>query len=305
MNVEDLLISYPRSIPNPNVSVNLSTRVVSIGQATGGKPTHYGNVTPFVLPGSSIAGQRSTTLWNAPPGIPDGISLFPSIPLPLRSTDFFGRFAPVMAAILGRGTGSPTPPSGDVITVNAASLRTDQAVAPGSYAAAFGNYPVPPDTVAVGTVTATPLFSSQTQVNFVVPDSTATGTTVISMLSGGKTVASGTFTVSRTGPGIFVIEPPNPAQPGAILNQDGTVNTSSNPAAPGSIVQIFATGYGGQPVATYFAERPAETLFSGSQSEFPGLWQINARVPSNVTGQVSLFLLSDLQASNGVTLWIK
>ena len=68
MNAEDLLTSYPRSIPNPNVAVDLSARVVSIGQPTGGKPTHYGNVAALILPGSSIAGQRSTTLWKAPPG---------------------------------------------------------------------------------------------------------------------------------------------------------------------------------------------------------------------------------------------
>jgi uncharacterized protein (TIGR03437 family) len=305
MNAEDLLTSYPRSIPNPNVSVDLSTRVVSIGQPTGGKPTHYGKVAALVLPGSGIAGQCSTTLWNAPPRIPDAISLYPSIPVTLRSIDYFGRFDPVMAVVLGRGTGSPTSPSGDVITVNGASLRTDQAVAPGSYAAAFGMFSVPPDTVAVGTATTTPLFSSHAQVNFVLPGLTPAGTTMVSLLSGGQSVASGTFTVSRTGPGIFVIEPASPAQPGAILNQDGTLNTSSNPAAPGSIVQIFATGYGGQPVTAYFAERQAETLFSGSQSEFPGLWQINARVPLSVTGQVSLFVVSDLQASNGVTLWVK
>jgi uncharacterized protein (TIGR03437 family) len=142
-------------------------------------------------------------------------------------------------------------------------------------------------------------------VNFVVPDSTPTGTTSINMLSGGQAVASGTFTVSRTGPGIFVIEPANLAQPGAILNQDGTINTSSSPAAPGTIVQIFGTGYGGQPVSTYFAERPGETIFSGAQKEFPGMWQVNARVPPGVTGQVSVFLLSDRQASNGVTLWVQ
>jgi uncharacterized protein (TIGR03437 family) len=32
--------------------------------------------------------------------------------------------------------------------------------------------------------------------------------------------------------------------PGEILNQDNTLNTSANPAAPGSIVQMFVTGAG-------------------------------------------------------------
>ena len=305
MNAEDLLISYPRSIPNPNVTVDLSARVVSIGQPTGGKPTHYGNVTSFVLPGSGIPGQRSTTLWQSPPRIPDVNSLFPSIPVSARATDYFARFDPVMAVIFSHGSGSANAASGGVITVNAASLRTDQAVAPNSYAAAFGNFSQPPDTVVVGSALTTPLSSSTSQVNFLVPGSTPPGTAEVTMLAGGQSVASGTFTVSRTGPGIFGTEPANPAQPGAVLNQDGTVNTPLNPAAAGSIVQIFATGYGGQPVTPYFAESPAETTFSGSLDEVPGLWQINARVPSSITGQVSVFLVSDLQASNGVTVWVK
>ena len=32
--------------------------------------------------------------------------------------------------------------------------------------------------------------------------------------------------------------------PGSILNQDYSVNTASNPAAPGSVIQIYSTGAG-------------------------------------------------------------
>jgi uncharacterized protein (TIGR03437 family) len=35
---------------------------------------------------------------------------------------------------------------------------------------------------------------------------------------------------------------------GAILNQDGSVNTPSNPAKLGSVVSIYATGAGSLPV---------------------------------------------------------
>ena len=42
-------------------------------------------------------------------------------------------------------------------------------------------------------------------------------------------------------PGIFVL---NAAGQGAIINQDGTVNSAKNGAAIGSVVSIYATGQG-------------------------------------------------------------
>src|SRR5690349_20193201 len=106
------------------------------------------------------------------------------------------------------------------------------------------------------------------------------------------------LTISRSGPGIFVTQPDDLSQPGAILNQDGTRNGKANPAESGSIVQIFGTGYGGQPVQVYFAEQPAEVIFSGPLRQFAGLWQVNARIPAGLTGQVSCLFFSDALPSN-------
>ena len=304
-NAEDLLLPYPSSIPNPNTKVNLSTRVVSIGEPTGGKPSGYGNVTRFQLPASGFSGQYSTRYFNAPAGIPDRPSLDPAILVKLRSTDYFARFDPVMAVILGRGTGSPAPPSGDVITVNGASFRTDQGIAPGSYATAFGNFTTPPNEIIVGGENSKTAGGTTSQQNFIVPPSAVPGTANVMFRADGKQVAAGTVTISRSGPGIFVMQPADPSQPGAVLNQDGSLNTAANPAASGSIVQIFATGYGGQSTQVYFNEQPAELLFSGAHPLFPGLWQVNARIPSGLTGQVPLFLFSGTLASNGVTIQVR
>jgi uncharacterized protein (TIGR03437 family) len=52
-----------------------------------------------------------------------------------------------------------------------------------------------------------------------------------------------------------------------VLNQDSSVNASSNPAAAGSILQIFATGYGPlddsrqAPVQVFLGEQPANVLY--------------------------------------------
>ncbi len=56
------------------------------------------------------------------------------------------------------------------------------------------------------------------------------------------TGATGEFTVTSPGIGLFSLSA-DPSQPGAILNQDSSVNTAASPAAQGSVVQIFGTGF--------------------------------------------------------------
>lgn len=78
----------------------------------------------------------------------------PDIAVGMRSTDYFARHDPVMAAILGCWSGAPAAPSGSAIVVNGASFRVDQGVAPGSIAAVFGSFSQTPDQVLVENVAA-------------------------------------------------------------------------------------------------------------------------------------------------------
>jgi uncharacterized protein (TIGR03437 family) len=109
--------------------------------------------------------------------------------------------------------------------------------------------------------------------------------------------------------GVFSFGPNGTGQ-AAIINQDGTVNSASNPAARGSVVSIYATGGGlGNPPgvddhitsanAPVFKSSayvrldsdgscdapfyPAEVLYyGGAPDSVPGLVQINARLPLDV-----------------------
>ena len=277
-----------------------------IGEATGGRPQHFGNVAAFTLPGSGIPGQYSQEFFSAPSYLPAGAPyLEPDIAIPIRSTDYFARFDPVLAAILTRSNGVPTATSGTVTTVNGASFRIEQGIAPGSIAAAFGAFSTTPDHVFVSGTSSQILAASTSQVNFIVPETAVPGTAAISIQAGGNEIADGTATISAAGPGIFVLQSANPQQPGAIENQDYSVNTTSNPANAGSIAQIYATGYGGDalPVQVFFGDVPADVLFSGMVG--PGLWQINARVPDGLSGLAPVFVIAGGLASNAVTISIQ
>jgi uncharacterized protein (TIGR03437 family) len=289
-------------IPMPNISDVMYV----IGEPTGGKPVGFGNVDPFWLPYSQAAGQYSTVYVDQDDGvIPDLPSFNPDITVNTRSTDYFAGNDPVMAAMLARFTGAPPAPSGDVITVNGASFHADQGLAPGSFAAAFGTFPATPDQVLVGGVAGSISSASASQVNFVVPASAALGLTTVSVLAAGQTLATGQVTLTAASPGIFVLNAADPTQPGAVENQDYSVNSPQNPAARGAAISIYATGYGAG-AQVYFGDTPATVLYSAPVSGVPGLWQINVQVPSGVTaGILPLFVIAGNVASNAVTVAVK
>ena len=106
--------------------------------------------------------------------------------------------------------------------------------------------------------------------------------------------------VAATAPAIFT-QSAQGTGPGAILNQDFTVNGPANPAAPGAFVFLFATGGGvvtpaaadgrlaqgvSSTVAQVTAEvdaQPAEVLYAGGAPDLiGGVLQVNLRLPANL-----------------------
>jgi hypothetical protein len=152
-----------------NPGLGLETKLVVIGEPTGGAPSGYGEVIPFTLPNSRLTGQYSTKFFALPPYIPAGATFAPDVAVPIRSTDFFARFDPVPAAIMGRSPGGPPAPSGNAIAVNGASFRVEQGLAPGSFASVFGVFPGNADAVLVNGQAGKIETVTASQINFVLP----------------------------------------------------------------------------------------------------------------------------------------
>jgi uncharacterized protein (TIGR03437 family) len=66
-----------------------------------------------------------------------------------------------------------------------------------------------------------------------------------------------------------------------MVHLDGSRNAVDNAAARGALVMLFGTGQGvaDAPVSIYFGGYDAELLYSGAVPGYPGLWQMNIRVP--------------------------
>ncbi len=112
-----------------------------------------------------------------------------------------------------------------------------------------------------------------------------------------------------------------------VLNENGSRNSAGNPAPAGSIISLFATGYGktsppgvtGKPAQQPYAiplltasltigDAPADLLYEAEAPGLVGLLQVNARVPAIGTGKsrsVPIILkLGDQASLLNVTIWI-
>jgi len=285
---------------------------IQVGEPTGGRPAYCGGANSLTLPQSSLHVRYSTSCIPPFDGLPQGDSLYPDLPVDTRSTDYFARHDPVLAAALAHAVLRPAPPTGRAVVVNAASMRYETGIAPGSFASAFGSFPTGNLDVTVNGAAAQVVATTPSQINFLAPTNLAAGQATVEVRVQAGLVSEGRFEVTTAGPGLFVLNPADNRQAGAILNQDNAVNGSSTPAARGTVLQIFATGNGpldasnAAPVTVWIANHPAEVLYSGPAPGIPGLWQINARVPadSTINQETPVFISAEGYVSNAVTIFV-
>jgi uncharacterized protein (TIGR03437 family) len=218
-------------------------------------------------------------------------------------------------------------------TSNAASVIqavTDAAsyaprVSPGSLATIFGTglasstlnasgLPLPV-TLAGATVivsqsqvsTQAPLvYASATQINFQVPSRLVAGTAALYVTLGGGQSLIFNFTVVTASPGFFQ----STSNQAAAQNADHSANSSSKPAAEGSVITVYLTGQGpvdhpvpdGTPAVTSPLAHATSTVsatiggvaatveFLGLAPGFVGLAQANIEVPSLASGNYPMVI---------------
>ena len=170
---------------------------------------------------------------------------------------------------------------------------------------------------------------SPSQINFLVPmgqkdgDIPTSGTADFQVVkvSTGQIVAAGFAQMNVASPGIFQQNFTGTNRQALVVNQDNSLNTPSNPAPRGSVIQIWATGAGfipgapadGTPATAPTStpntpeviigicrvddqactqEPPGHVQYSGLNG-YPGVWQINVKIPQNTAPgtQVPLVVL--------------
>jgi uncharacterized protein (TIGR03437 family) len=247
--------------------------------------------------------------------------------------------------------------------VNAATFQATVPVGQGSLATLFGSGLVANQATATSSGTTWPTavldrqvvvnnqtvspiyFIGPSQINFQVPSAAPVGTQQIAvrLADTQELVAGGTLLVQAAAPGIFTSNSQGTGQ-AAVVNQDGTINSASNPASVGSTISLYGTGQGQVSPTVPDGTAAPSTLsftvavptsngttcigspnsmcvamgsgtgamfgavsFSGLAPGFIGLWQINVALPQGVTtgAAVPLAVVIDGSKSNLVTVAIR
>jgi uncharacterized protein (TIGR03118 family) len=181
-------------------------------------------------------------------------------------------------------------------------------------------------TVTFNGVSAPILYTQADQTNVIVPWG-LTGTSANVVVTSGTVTSSSTVPIAATAPGLFTS---NASGTGATitLNQDGSVNSSTNAAAAGTVVVLYVTGLGqtdppGQDgvvsspkviaeavakVTVTIGGMPAQVVYAGAApGQIAGLMQVEAVVPTGAgTGAVPVVVTAGTVSSPaGATVSLK
>jgi uncharacterized protein (TIGR03437 family) len=213
------------------------------------------------LPGTSLSvlSPDASSIRSVP--VPGGIALDSQDSVYLSGTTRGYIFFPLQGAVqskFGGGTYDATVtkldftlPQSAWITniVNAAGLRSGTPqnypvyeVAPGEIITVFGAGFDSNTRLLFDGIPAPILYVQTDQINAVVPFEVA-ATTAITLRSATQVFAEGRMDVFDAVPALFTSNASGKGQ-AAVLNQDGSVNSPSNPAPRGSIISVFMTGAG-------------------------------------------------------------
>lgn len=250
------------------------------------------------------------------------------VPTLANSVMIYGLLTPFVAP--------PVPQPSISVVASSASYAAD-AISAGQLVAIFGSGlgPVAPAGMQLDTsgnvannvggtqvlfdgIPAPLVWVSATQVNAVVPFGLAARSTQVQVQYQGQMSDTVAVPVTPSSPGIFSIDGTGTGQ-GAILNQDGSVNSPSAPAPAGSVVTLFATGAGQfsppgvdgavvtpdnlpvpkLPVSVQIGGIGATVIYAGgAPGVVEGVLQVNVQVPTGVpSGAVPIVLVVGNAAS--------
>jgi uncharacterized protein (TIGR03437 family) len=172
------------------------------------------------------------------------------------------------------------------------------------------------------------LYAKENRINVVAPFAIGQeAVTRMQLVRQGQKIADLFVPVGNAAPGLFTLDASG-GGPGAILNQDSTINTPLNPANKGSVAVLYAAGSGqtsppgvdGQvasaplprpalPVSVEVGGIAAPVLYAGAAPGFLlGLLQVNFRIPMESASGYSvpvILKVGTASSQRGVTIAVR
>ncbi len=199
--------------------------------------------------------------------------------------------------------------------VNAASMLPNSA-APNTIMTVFGTFPncTTGGQVTVNGGSVLVFYISPAQINFLLPDTLGgLRTASIQVSCAGLSSQPVSLTLTDYAPAIFTVGQNGQGQ-AAIINQDHTIET---PSPKGSIMEVYATGFGvlvkgadglarpTLPVTAFVGDVPATVTYAGEAPTWPGLQQINVQIPAGAPSGSAVsvrLVINGISTQTGVTI---
>jgi uncharacterized protein (TIGR03437 family) len=322
-----------------NFTVAASVPWLSATPASGGTPAKLTvSVNPSGLASGSYTGVLTVTPTissNGPLNIPVSFTVSGPAPVIDAITDAASETSLPLYQTSGQSTAtspngiSPGAAPGSIVSIWGTAIGPDQPLSLQLASDGLVSTTLDNTSVMINGEAAPLLMVSQYQINAVVPFKVA-GLSVLIVKVVRNGVASNTLEapVVYSAPALFTTEESGKGQ-GAILNQDGSTNSASNPAAKGSVIVLYGEGAGQSnppgedgtitgtvsqfpvpilPVTVEIGGQPATVRYAGAAPGLiAGALQVNVVIPSNVaSGNIPVVVkVGEASSQLGVTVAVQ
>jgi len=248
----------------------------------------------YTAPGTVAAPQDVTITGTLVPA--DGVPVATSAVVTVMPSTFIDNPPTVNWAINAASLEGGPIAAGEILAILGSNLGPDNGVTLALDGSGMVTTTLAFTRVFFDGVPAPLLYAQGNQINVVVPYSVTPGSNVkVEVEYQGKRSDPVSLPVAAYNPGLFTLN----GRQGAIVNQDGSVNSADNPAARGSWVSVYGTGSGqtdppsvdGQvvglpppvtllPTTVRIGGMDAPVLYSGSAAGMvSGTLLVNVRIP--------------------------
>jgi len=179
-------------------------------------------------------------------------------------------------------SGGPITP-GEIVVITGSGLGPGQLIpatrgSNGLYSAQLSG-----TEVRFNAIPAPLIYTSATQIAALIPELPLGSRAQVAVTYDGRTSTPYTTElVVPAAPGVFTLDASGKGQAVA-LNQDGSLNTASNPAKVGDAISLYATGVGRGPVTVTIGGQPVRRGVPTSIKDLaPGVSQIDITLPSGI-----------------------
>lgn len=199
------------------------------------------------------------------------------------------------------------------------------AISPGEVVTIPGSYSTTPQVQVNGTP-AVVLAAVPTQINVIVPFELNTTQPATVVVQQGQSTITSQVPTAAVSPSVFTTTQNGNGQ-GAILNQDSSINSASNPAAAGTVISVYGTGFGvltppladGEidqtlsttvmPVTATIGGIAANVTWAGAAPNLiAGVIQVNVQLPAGLPANAAtpiVLTVNNVNTQPGVTVAVQ